>query len=121
MYKRLLIILAAISILATLFGVAATPVTPDKKSVTLVSVGYYHEKGVVFNFKLTGDFKDKELKGSLNVDGKTIKVYCKRKDDNKSVNALCVAASITSRQAGKQGVITFAGSNFTVIIPARPR
>lgn len=120
MYKRLLIILAVISILATLFGVAANPVGPEKKSVTLVSVGYYHEKGVVFNFKLTGEFKDKELKGSLKVGSKTIKVYCKRKDNDAQVNALCVAPSITSRLAGKQGVITFAGSNFTVIIPARP-
>lgn len=121
MYKRLLIILSVISILATLFGVAANPVGPEKKSVTLVSVGYYHEKGVVFNFKVTGDFKDKELKGSLKVDGKTIKVYCKRKDGDKNINALCVAASITNRLAGKQGIITFAGSDFTVIIPARPR
>ncbi len=121
MYKRLLIVLAVISILATLVGVAATPVNLEKKSVTLVSIGYYHEKGVVFNFKLTGDFKDKELKGSLKVGSKTIRVYCKRKDDDKDINALCVAPSITSRLVGKQGIITFAGSDFTVIIPARPR
>lgn len=121
MYKRLLIFLAVISILTTLVGVAATPVNLEKKSVTLVSIGYYHEKGVVFNFKLTGDFKDKELKGSLKVGSKTIRVYCKRKDDDKDINALCVAPSITSRLVGKQGIITFAGSDFTVIIPARPR
>lgn len=120
MYKRLIIILAVISTLAGLFGVAAASAAPEKRSVTLVSVGYYIEKGVVFNFKLTGDFKEKELKGSLKVDGKTIKVYCKHRD-NIDINALCVAPSITNRLAGKQGVITFVGSNFTVIIPARPR
>lgn len=123
MRKRLLIILAVISILATLFGVAAAPIAKEeKRGVKLISVGYYFEKGVVFNFKLTGDFQDKELKGSLKVDGKTIKVYCKRKEDSeKTSNALCVAASITSRMAGKQGVIMFAGSNFAVTIPARPK
>jgi len=121
MYKRLIFTLVIISVLTTLFGVAAAPTANPKKSVTLVSVGYYREKGVVFNFKLTGDFQDKELKGTLTVEGKSIKVYCKRKDSDKSINALCVAASITNRLAGKQGIITFAGSTFTAIIPKRPR
>ncbi len=121
MYRRFLIILAVISILATLVGVAATPVKPEKKSVTLVSVGYYREKGVVFNFKLTGEFKDSELKASLKVAKKTIQVYCRRKDGDARINALCVAPSTTSMYAGRQGVLTFAGSNFTVTIPARPR
>jgi len=122
MYKRLLYILVAISILATLVGVAATPAAKKKeRSITLVSVGYYREKGVVFNFKLTGEFKDKELKGTLFVDNKYIRIYCKRKDNDGQINALCVAASITNRLAGKQGLITFAGSTFTAIIPKRPR
>ncbi len=121
MYKRLMFVLITVSILAALFGVAAISTVSEKKSVALVSVGYYREKGVVFNFKLIGDFKDRELKGTLRVDGKTIKIYCKRKDVDKSVNALCVAPSITNRLAGKQAFITFAGSTFTAIIPARPR
>ncbi len=120
MYKRLLVILVVISILATLFGVAAMPAAKEeKKSIQLVSVGYYHEKGVVFNFKLTGQFKDSELKGSLKVGKKIIKIYCKRKDNDSSINALCVAPSTTSMYAGRQGNITFAGATFTVTIPAR--
>jgi hypothetical protein len=119
MYKRLIFILIVISILATLFGVAAAPVAKEeKKSVKLVSVGYYHEKGVVFKFKLTGEFKDSELKGSVSVDGKNIKVYCVRKEAG-PVNAQCVAASSTSQMAGKEGVIAFAGKSFTFTVPKR--
>lgn len=103
-----------------MFGLVVTPVAAAKKSVSLVSVGYYHEKGVVFNFKLTGDFKDSELKGSLQVARKAIKVYCKRKDDDPAINALCVAPSDTAQYAGRTGVITFAGVSFWVKIPANP-
>jgi hypothetical protein len=118
MYKRLVLILALIAVLTTLVGVAATPVVNvEARSVRLLKVGYYGEKGVVFKFQLTGDFKDKELKGSVFVDGKTVKVYCVRKA--RIGGAQCVAASITSRQAGKMGVITFAGFSFTFIVPAR--
>ncbi|PWH12371.1 MAG: hypothetical protein DDG60_13525 [Anaerolineae bacterium] len=121
MYKRLLILLAVISILVSLFGVAAMPFQGGQRSVKLVSVGYYHEKGVVFNFKLTGDFKDSELKASLKVGKNVIKVYCNRKDDDELINALCVAPSTTTQYAGRKGVITFAGASFIVTIPARPK
>jgi hypothetical protein len=118
MYKRLILTLALVSIFAALFGVAAAPLTNEKKGVSLVSVGYYKEKGVVFKFKLTGDFKDRDLKGSLFVNGQTVRVYCARQVGN---GAICVAAAVTNRQAGKLGVISFAGSAFTVTIPMRPR
>ncbi|MCS6993855.1 MAG: hypothetical protein N2117_03680 [Anaerolineales bacterium] len=121
MYKRIFTVLAFVSLLIALFGATVTPADAARKSVALVSVGYYHEKGVVFNFKLTGDFQDSELKGSLKIGKNTIKVYCKRKDDDELVNALCVAPSTTAQYAGRKGIITFAGASFTVTIPARPQ
>lgn len=120
MQKRLLPVLTVLALLVGFSGLMVTPVAAAKKSVSLVSVGYYHEKGVVFNFKLTGDFKDSELKGSLQVAKKAIKVYCKRKDDNPAINALCVAPSDTAKYAGRTGIITFAGASFWVKIPANP-
>ena len=116
MRKRFMLTLVLISILAALWGVAAAP--EQKRSVSLVETNYYREKGVVFKFKLSGEFKDNELKGSVLVDKKTIKVYCVR---TKNGGAQCVAASVTSRLAGKQGIIKFAGYSFAFIVPARPR
>jgi len=121
MKKRLLFMLVILSVLVGLFGVAAAPTgkKDETKSVTFMSVDYYHEKGVVFKFKLTGDFKDSELKGSVQVGKKTIKVYCVRKENDSRANAQCVAPSTTTILAGRLGVITFAGSKFSFTVPKR--
>lgn len=85
-------------------------------------MGYYREKGVVFNFKLTGEFKDSELKGSLKVGKKLIKIYCKRKDNDSSINALYVAPSTTTLYAGRWGTIIPPASTYVAnIAPADMR
>ncbi len=121
MKTKNLFILVILSLCATLLGTAAAPataVTPQAsiKRVTLLQTTFVEEKGLFFKFQVTGTFKEKELKGTLLVSGKTIKLRCRAPKSTDIVQ--CTAPGGTSvNYAGKSAVVSLNGFGFWITIP----
>lgn len=124
MKKSILFVFVIISILASLAGIAAAPMTAPAaakiESVTLVQATFMKEKGMIFKFKVVGTFSEKELKGSLLVQGKSIKLRCRY---NKSADIVqCTAPGGTSANfSGKSAVVTLNGFGFWVTVPTKEK
>jgi hypothetical protein len=114
MSRKFLFTLTLISMLAAMLTVAAAP-APARR-ITLVETVYLREKGVTFKFSLEGEFKDRELKGSIQYDGKAGNIHCNYND--KAALVVCTAPKATAQHAGATGIVTLAGFSFAVIIPA---
>ncbi len=124
MPKHLLFVLVIASLLASLVGVAAAPAAlPEKatatiQAVSLVEATFMHEKGMIFKFKVTGTFSEKDLKGSLVVKDKAIKLRCRYHPGNDIVQ--CTAPGGTaSNYAGKSAIVSLNGFSFWVKVPSR--
>ena len=115
MSKKLVLMMLLISMLAALFSTAAAPMTV--KRITLVETVYLREKGVTFKFQVEGEVKEKELKGYLVLEGKSLKLRCNYNDGSGLLN--CTAPGGTAKYAGSSGYISLAGFSFWVSIPAR--
>lgn len=120
MKRRLLFGLVILSLLAVSVGVAAAPAAPRQAAkitgVTLVETTFMHEKGMIFKFKVSGTFENKDLKGWLFVGDKAIKLYCRYQSKRDLVQ--CNAPGGTSKNyAGKTGVVSLNGYRFSVTIP----
>ncbi|GAB4479719.1 MAG: hypothetical protein OHK0031_00300 [Anaerolineales bacterium] len=120
MKTKLWFVLAILSLLVSAVGVAAAPAAPLQKAkitgVTLVETTFMHEKGLLFRFKVSGTFENKDLKGWLFVADKDIKLYCRYQSKLDLVQ--CNAPGGTSKNyAGQTGVVSLNDYRFTVIIP----
>jgi hypothetical protein len=112
MGKKTLIILMLVSVLAAVFATASVI-----KNITLVETAYLREKGVTFKFRIDGEFRESELRGTLALENKTVKLHCNYNDGAGLL--VCTAPSGTAKYAGSQGYITLAGFSFQVVIPER--
>ena len=120
MKTKNLYILIILAMCASLLGTAATPAkfTPEAsiKSVTLIQSTFVEEKGMFFKFQVTGTFKEKELKGTLLVAGKTIKLRCRAPKTSDMVQ--CTAPGGTSANyAGQSAVVALNGFGFWITVP----
>jgi len=109
-----------LAICASLLGTAATPakVTPEAsiKNVTLIQSTFVEEKGMFFKFGVTGTFKEKDLKGTLVVAGKTIKLRCRAPKSSDIVQ--CTAPGGTSANyAGRSAIVSLNGFAFWITVP----
>jgi hypothetical protein len=122
MTKKMLFLLVILSMLASFSGMAAAPMAAPTaakiEKVTLVQATFMKEKGMIFKFKVVGTFTEKELKGSLLVKGKSIKLRCRHHAKNDIVQ--CTAPGGTSTNfAGKTALVSLNGFNFWVKVPAK--
>lgn len=122
MKKKFLFIFVILFLFAAVAGLAAAPMpaptTAKIERVSLVEATFMKEKGMIFKFKVTGTFSEKELKGSLLVNGKSIKLRCRHHPKNDIVQ--CTAPGGTAAKfAGKQAIVSLNGFNFWVSIPAK--
>lgn len=121
-HNNFFFMLVIVSILATLIGTAAAPMpapAPAKiKKVTLVHATFMEEKGMVFKFQVVGTFTEKELKGSLLVKGKTVKLRCRYNEKSDIVQCTAPGGTATNF-AGKTAVVSLNGFNFWVKVPAK--
>lgn len=86
------------------------------KTATLVDLRFVPIKGWSIVFKVTGDWKDSDLKGNtLNVAGHTFNLYCNFRDDN---HISCTMESL-GQFIGQTATIFFAGQSFSAIVPER--
>jgi|GEM_PF-1425527 len=120
MNKNLLFRFILLSLLLALLGTAAASAAPRGKAkitgVTLVETTFMSEKGMIFKFKVTGTFENKDLKGWLLVGGKEIKLYCRYQSKRDLVQ--CNAPGGTSKKyAGQQGIVSLNDYRFWVTIP----
>lgn len=115
MQKKLMLVLSIISILGVLFGAAAAPAAT--KSLTLDDVRFIDGKGYVFLFSYTGNFKQSELYGFVNIGNDGFDLACKLRDDGK---ISCVAIQLSPSYAGREAVVHLAGFVFYAIIPGLP-
>jgi hypothetical protein len=122
MTKKMLFLLVILSMLASFSGMAAapmaTPAAAKIEKVTLVQATFMEEKGMIFKFKVVGTFTEKELKGSLLVKGKSIKLRCRYHAKNDIVQ--CTAPGGTSTNfAGKTALVSLNGFTFWVKVPSK--
>jgi hypothetical protein len=122
MKKGALLILVILSIFASLIGTAAAPMAVPAKAkidnITLLQASFMEEKGMIFKFKVVGTFTEKELKGSLLVKGKSIKLRCRYNADADIVQCTAPGGTATNF-AGKSGVVSLNGFNFWVKVPTK--
>ncbi len=126
MTKKMLFLLVILSMLASFSGMAAAPMaTPMAapaaakiEKVTLVQATFMEEKGMIFKFKVVGTFTEKELKGSLLVKGKSIKLRCRYHAKNDIVQCTAPGGTATNF-AGKSAIVSLNGFNFWVKVPAK--
>lgn len=86
------------------------------KTATLVDLRFVPIKGWSIVFKVTGDWKDSDLKGNtLSVAGHTFNLYCNFRDDN---HISCTMESL-GQFIGQTATIFFAGQSFSAIVPER--
>lgn len=122
MTKKMLFLLVILSMLASFSGMAAAPMAAPAaakiEKVTLVQATFMKEKGMIFKFKVVGTFTEKELKGSLLVKGKSIKLRCRYHAKNDIVQ--CTAPGGTSTNfAGKTALVSLNGFTFWVKVPSK--
>ncbi|PKN91179.1 MAG: hypothetical protein CVU44_20685 [Chloroflexi bacterium HGW-Chloroflexi-6] len=122
MKKNTLFIFVILSIFASLIGTAAAPMAAPAKAkiekVTLVQATFMEEKGMIFKFKVVGTFTEKELKGSLLVKGKSIKLRCRYNAGADIVQCTAPGGTATNF-AGKSAVVSLNGFNFWVKVPSK--
>jgi hypothetical protein len=110
-----------LTLLAVLFSAFASPrpvAASNITGITLVETVYLREKGVTFKFRVSGEFTEREMKGTFTVvGGKTGKLRCNYNDGAGLV--VCTAPPATAQSAGSTGIATLAGYSFYIIIPAR--
>jgi hypothetical protein len=109
--------LVILSILA--FGFSSAFSSPAVSSVRLLSVNYMKEKGVTFKFKVDGNFKKSDLRGSVLVAGKTLRLYCNYGGDPAPATVTCTSYKGTAKYAGSAGVVSLVGRSFYFTVPAR--
>lgn len=124
MKTKIPFILIALSLLVSVVGMAATSAAPLTKtaikSVTLIRTTFVEEKGMFFEFKITGTFQEKDLKGFLLVDGKTIKLSCR--SQKSETQAQCTAPGGTSANySGQSAILDLNGYRFWVTIPNKKK
>jgi hypothetical protein len=113
--KKFMYIVGLTAILGMLFGVAAAPAVT--KSLVLEDVRFISGKGYVFLFSATGNFKQNELSGFVNIGNDGFDLACKLRDDGK---VSCVAFKLSPSYTGRQAVVHLAGFVFYPIIPGLP-
>ena len=114
MNKKLISILVILSMLAFLLTSAFS--APRVTSVSLVSVAFREEKGVTFKFRVDG-FKTQDLKGSVVVDGQTLKLRCGHSGDSTDL-LVCISEKATAaRFSGHKAVVLLEGYSFWFSIP----
>ncbi|MDX9991224.1 MAG: hypothetical protein RBS68_04155 [Anaerolineales bacterium] len=122
MRKSFLFVLVVVSMLASLALSASAPMpapaTAKITGVTLVEATFMKEKGMIFKFKVTGTFDEKELKGFLAVKDKNIKLRCRYHPGNDVVQCTAPGGTATNF-AGKSAVVTLNGFGFWVQVPAK--
>ena len=108
MKKKTLIVLILISIVALVFGTAASSM--GGKRVNLAETRFIEGKGVVFIFEVEGLTKA-DLKNSFSSAGS---VDCKFKDDGR----VACTVQYANQYAGQQIPISLAGYGFYADVPA---
>lgn len=122
MRKKLLYMLAIVSIVLSLVGTAATPLPAPAqaniKQVTLLQATFMEEKGMIFKFRVVGTFSENELKGNLLVKGQNIKLRCRSQRGADLVQ--CTAPGGTSiNYSGELAALTLNGFGFWVRVPSK--
>lgn len=120
MRTKLFLGLLILSLVASLVGVAAAPAASLQKAritgVTLVETTFMHEKGMLFKFRVSGTFENKDLKGWLLIGEKSVKLYCRYQSKRDLVQ--CNAPGGTSKNyAGQTAVVELNGYRFSVVLP----
>jgi hypothetical protein len=114
MQKKLILSLVLVAMLTMVVAMAAAPAPAPV--ISLVTYGFYQEKGITFKFTSTSALKD--MSGSLSADGETFKLRCYYQSERKQY--YCHApAGTASKKGGMYGVVTFSGSSFGVIVPTK--
>lgn len=100
-----------LSLLAMLASVAAAPMAGT--ALSLIEVRNDGGGGVIFVFRVTGDFSKSELKGWVQVQGGDgYGLHCNQVDDT------TVQCTTTKKAGGYNVVVTFGGSTFWTFVPA---
>jgi hypothetical protein len=108
-----------VSILTMLLTLAAGPIgegSTGSRSATLVAMRFITTKGYVFIFSLSGQYKKRDLIGSVILSERTVKLSCILRDD---IWAVCTAPGL-KKYIGKSAWVVLAGFGQSVIIP-KPR
>lgn len=85
------------------------------KTATLVDFKHEPAKGWTAIFKITGDWKDADLKGNtITVDGKTYNLYCNFRDDT---HISCTMSHDMGQLIGKPATFFLGGQTFGGIVP----
>jgi hypothetical protein len=118
MHKKMISFLVILSLMSFMFTSAFKPTPPIQ--ISLTSVQFLKEKGVTFKFQMAGNIKRADLKGSVLVGGKTLRLYCNSKAGIKTNSVVvCTSPAGTAKYAGSVGVVFLAGRSFIFITPAR--
>lgn len=119
MKTNLLRLMAFTVVLIMLFAASVGPVLAKDgkaKSIAFVDVGFVAYRGFVFKFKVTGDFKAKDLTGFITYSGNRYALHCA---NNSTGDLSCLADSGVGKLVGKSVSGVLAGITFTAVIPAR--
>lgn len=94
----------------------ASSVQAAGKTATLVDLRFVPVKGWAVVFKVTGDWKDADLKGNtLSVGGHIFNLYCNFRDGD---HISCTMEAL-GQFIGKTATIFFDGQTFSAIVPRR--
>lgn len=96
---------------AFLFASAGPAFAAGERSISLLSAGVVPGKGVVFNFKIKGDFDS--FGGFVTIAGQEFRLNCNIKDDG---NVSCTMDQGGSQYAGQTAQISLNGYAFTAVI-----
>lgn len=104
--------LTSVFILAAfLFASAGPAFAAGERSISLLSAGVVPSKGVVFNFKVNGDFDS--FNGFATIAGQKFRLICNVKDNG---DLSCTMNQGGSRYAGQTAQISLNGYAFTAVI-----
>ena len=118
MNKKIISMLVVLSLMSFYFTSAFKPAPVQK--VTLLSVQFLEEKGVTFKFLMEGQFKKADLKGTVLVSGKELRLYCNAKPETKTSRiVVCTSPAGTAKYAGTLGIVFLAGRSYIFVTPAR--
>lgn len=113
--KKLLLILTALVVTASLFGLQATR-AQAAGTITYERTNYVEGKGIVYVFLATG-FSNKEVKEgtSIYVGGEFHDLFCWITSDKEHI--VCNAQGGLTQYAGQTAIITLLGQTFYLTIP----
>lgn len=113
--RWLLFFVLAVFVLST--AIPTSSAFAAGKTATLVDFKHQPAKGWTAIFKITGDWKESDLKGnSITVDGKTYNLYCNFRDED---HISCTMSHDMGQLIGKPATFNFAGVVSANVVPPK--